>query len=169
MKPTATPDELRAVMAYNPDTGVLTWIARTAARIAIGDSAGTVNGSGYLQFQFKGRQYQAHRVAWLLKTGEWPSKEIDHANGIRTDNRWCNLRQATDAQNVRNSGARSTNKLGIKGVRYHPKDKRFHARITHEGIRIYLGAFATPDEASEAYKAAARRLHGEFFNSTGRS
>lgn len=58
----------------------------------------------------------AHRCAWLLEKGSEPPETIDHINGIRDDNRICNLRAASFAENVRNTVPKKNNKTGFKGV-----------------------------------------------------
>jgi hypothetical protein len=86
---------------------------------------------------------------------------VDHVNNDSKDNRKCNLRAGTHAQNMRNSKIQKNNKLGVKGVRWREERKKFEASIWH-GKSIFLGLFNTREEAALAYNEAAKRLFGEF-------
>lgn len=104
----------------------------------------------------KQRSIQMHREVLGASVGV----QVDHINCDTLDNRRSNLRLATNAQNVMNSGVRCDNKSGFKGV---TKDRdRWSARITLSGKTMRLGSFRTPEEAHAAYCAAAKALHGEF-------
>ena len=155
-----TKSELKRVLYYNPDTGVFLAKVQTSRR-QIGDVAGSLKQSGYRVISVNGHSHYAHRLAFLYMTGEFPPKEVDHINGDKGDNRWCNLRLANHAENIRNSGVRPNNKLGLKGV-YRSLNGRYRARIKTNGKTTHLGYFDTPEEAHEAYKEAAQELHGDF-------
>ncbi len=116
---------------------------------------------GYLETSFMSKDPLVHTLAWVLMEGEFPVNQIDHKNQIKDDNRWENLRPATNAQNQYNIGARSSNKSGYKGVTRKTKF-RWTASIRVNGNRISLGAFDTAEEAALAYNEAALKLHGEF-------
>lgn len=90
----------------------------------------------------------------------YPQEMVDHINGDPFDNRRANLRFASHAQNMRNRKLQKNNLLKVKGVQK-SRDK-FRARIRHAGVVYNLGVFQTIEEAAEAYKAAAKKLHGEF-------
>ena len=158
---TLTQKRLKELLEYNPDTGAWTWCVRTSYRVRIGQFAGCVSSYGYLVIRIDDVLYGAHRLAWLWMTGEWP-KEIDHINGLRLDNRWCNLRLANRSQNVANTLTRKSNKSGFKGVTWYPSLRKWSAQITHEKKKIHLGYFDVPEIAHVAYLAAAKRLFGEF-------
>lgn len=87
---------------------------------------------------------------------------VDHKDGNRMNNTRSNLRLATYAQNIQNSRKLDKNKTGFKGVCYRAKDKRYEASIMANGVWKYLGRYSTPEEAHEAYKQAAKELHGDF-------
>lgn len=87
-------------------------------------------------------------------------KIVDHVNRNRIDNRRANLRICTVSQNGVNSGPRSHNRLGVKGVQKHRN--RFQTKITINGRRKFLGTFATAEEASEFFELASALVHGEF-------
>lgn len=93
---------------------------------------------------------------------------VDHKNGDGLDNRRKNLRIATIAENGRNRGKQKNNKSGYKGVSRSiiPNSLRirWRAQIQHKGKEIHIGMFDTPEEAHEAYKKYAKKLHGEFAN-----
>ena len=108
-----------------------------------------------------GRSYYVHRLIFLINHGYLPS-QIDHANGDTLDNRICNLRAASNAQNQRNKGAMPKNQVGLKGVSYKKDMHLYRAQISANGKGYHLGYFSTPSKAHEAYKQAAKRLHGEF-------
>lgn len=89
-------------------------------------------------------------------------RQCDHRNGNRLDNRRANLRPATLIQNHANAPMRRTNTSGYKGVRLHKFSGLWHARITLNYREISLGYFKTPEAADAAYRATAKRIHGEF-------
>jgi len=154
-----TADRVREVLRYDANTGVFTWLVSVGC-VKVGDIAGSGDGDGYVAIMIDGRHYKAHRLAWLYVTGELPSLQIDHANGTRDDNRWANLREATQSQNLANSSRRSDNTSGFKGVGQ--RRGRWRAQIRKDGRRIHLGTFSTPEAAHAAYLKAANDHHGEF-------
>ena len=145
-----------ADLDYNPLTGIFTWRVKVNSRAKAGAVAGSQS-RGYWVIRVAGKLHGAHRLAWFFVYGEWP-KQIDHINGIQSDNRIANLRLATNAQNAQNSRCR--NRAGFKGVS--PKKGKWRATIKHDGRSIQIGTFASPEEAHAAYVAASRRLFGEF-------
>lgn len=171
-----TQERLCELLDYDAETGQFIWLKRQEisreekrwnARYA-GKTAGCINAKGYRDIGIDDRLYQAHRLAWLYVYGEWPASFIDHINGDRADNRIANLRQASNAENMRNRGANKNNASGRKGVTWHKRKRKWHAQIGVSAKRISLGCFDCPDEASRAYNAAAVRLHGEFANTGDR-
>lgn len=149
-------EQLQAVLAYDPETGVFTRNGKTAGGIH------RPRNVTYRKISVHGHQYLAHRLAWLYVYGVWPSGEVDHINGDGTDNRISNLRDATRAQNATNAPAQKSNKLGLRGVHFHPGAGRYRAQICKNLKIRHLGYFDSPEEAHEAYLAAAREVHGEF-------
>src|SRR5687768_770720 len=108
-----TAEKLRELMDYNPDTGVFLYRKRRGRRSA-GLEAGSIV-KGYRLISL-GKQYSAHRLAWLYVYGEWPAGDLDHINCVRDDNRIANLREATDSQNNANRTLAPKNSSGFKGV-----------------------------------------------------
>lgn len=89
-----------------------------------------------------------------------PGAQVDHINGVRFDNRRCNLRVATQAQNNANAGLRSDSTSGFKGVSR--QGDKWRAYIRRDGRQVYLGQFDTAVEAARVYDAAAAAVFGEF-------
>ena len=92
---------------------------------------------------------------------------VDHKNRNGLDNRRFNLRPATPQQNAVNSGLRSDNKSGFKGVSYAVRHKKWLAKTSakEDGktIYYYIGLFDSPEEAHAAYLAKKAQIHGEGF------
>lgn len=156
-----TAERLRELLHYNPETGVFTWLeARRCGRT--GKNAGTLKPNGYVEIEIEQRSYKAHRLAFLYMTGEWPDADVDHKNRRRADNRWTELRPASRAENLANSGPRRNNTSGFKGVSKRADTGRWRAQFRVGGKSVALGSFDTPEEAHQAYMAAAREHFGEF-------
>ncbi len=150
-------------LAYDPASGAFAWKKKTCRRIMIGDVAGTINGRGYIAIRIDGTIYLAHRLAWFYMTGAWPANDVDHRDTVRTNNQWANLREATQAQNLRNSRQHSDSKSPFKGVtRANQPGEAWCARIWVGGRMVNLGTFATPEDASAAYERTAIEHFGEF-------
>lgn len=155
---------LRELLDYDPESGEFTWRVSEGKRIKVGDKSGCPNWRGDVRIKIRGRFYLAHRLAWLHVHGEWPPHEIDHINGVRTDNRIANLRQATHQQNSCNKRRFSNNTSGVKGVTWHRHKQKWQAQIQSHGKNTYLGSFDRIEDAAEAYKRAAVTRHGAFVN-----
>lgn len=173
-KPLPSQEALRQLLDYDPETGALTWRERAesmfssakdhglAAKRWNGKNCGRLalnidHGNGYLRGDIWGERFYAHRVVWKMMTGEEPLF-IDHINGIRSDNRFCNLRVVTREENSRNAAKPSTNTSGEIGVSLRRDTGKWLSYIGDGKERIRIGEFATRDDAVAARKAAERRL-----------
>lgn len=149
----STNRELADRLDYNPETGVFLW--KNGPRK--GREAGWVRRDGYLEIHLD-KSYLAHRLAWLFVHGSFPPDQIDHINGVKTDNRIANLRAASHRENQQNKRrANATNSTGVLGANRY--GKKFHAQISVNNRNLHIGYFDTPEEAHEAYVQAKRRLH----------
>jgi hypothetical protein len=157
-----TQEQLKEILQYNSETGIFTWIKRTSIRITIGKIAGSLTNRGYSCIRINGKIYLSHRLAWLYVYGYFP-KLIDHINLDRKDNRIVNLREATQSENMRNSGLKRTNQHGFKGVSLDKRDMVWFARARINYKVIHLGRFKTKEEAAKAYDDFAKTHHGEFY------
>lgn len=155
------PVRLRELFDYNAETGALTWRISQSSRSVVGAVAGTINKHhGRRLVCVDGLQHYAHRVAWTHFHGAVPDGEIDHINGIPSDNRISNLRVVdgqTNAENKRNP--RSDKKHGRSLGAYPSYGGRWRAQIVVKGKAIHLGCFATEEMAYQAYLDAKRRMH----------
>lgn len=90
--------------------------------------------------------------------------EVDHVNHNRLDNRRCNLRLCTAAENRRNATKSKNNTSGYRGVSYHIRTGRWVAQIKVSYRNNHIGSYASAKEAAQAYDAKARELFGDFAN-----
>jgi hypothetical protein len=166
---------VRSRLRYEAETGLLywlpipsltrhdkTWNARHADKVA-----GYTDHRGYVFVRLMGTLYLAHRLAWLLHYGAWPSLDVDHENRVASDNRIANLRLATISENCRNTTIRSNNTSGFKGVHMDSKSGKWTTLISIDGRVTYVGQYETAEIAAEAYRLAASEHYGDFA-STGR-
>lgn len=158
---------VRERLAYDPDTGALTWLHNPSMPSAwngrwAGKQAGAVDGTGTRKISIDAKAYLAHRIAWLHSYGSWPAEQIDHINRDRSDNRLINLRAATCAENLRNTQVRRDSSTGAKGV--FVSGARYYARCRNaDGKLVYLGTYPTIEAAKAVRDEFAAREHGEFF------
>ena len=160
-----TIERLREVLDYDPETGDLVWKKRTSYRNTVGKIAGYVAGRGQIQVRIDGHLYYAHRLIWFHVNGSWPPYGIDHKDCNPSNNRWDNLRLASQRQNSMNRRIQKNNKSGFKGVSLHRgyKYPKWTARLTlSDGTYKHLGMFDSPESAAEVYATAVERFHGEW-------
>lgn len=162
--------DLCARLDYNLDTGALVWknvgpdygkFWRRFNKLWANRDAGHIDAHGYRVVRWGNTQMYAHRMIWAMMTGEWPSLQIDHANGCRSDNRWINLRLATHNQNMANLKALG-GKSRYSGVTLLDGAKPWVARVTKDGVRHYAGRHRCETAAAVARDRLAQKLHGEF-------
>ncbi|WP_097303850.1 HNH endonuclease [Pseudomonas chlororaphis] len=158
-----TPDRLKELLHYDPETGLFTHIIARGPCPA-GSIAGCINAIGYVRICLDYIDYTAHRLAWLYVHGVMPPEQIDHRNGRRDDNRICNLRLADNSQNNQNRPLQGNNTSGYKGVSLHKKSGLWFAYAQAKGSRYSAGYHKTPEAASAASTALRLKLHGEFVN-----
>jgi len=135
-------------------------VAKTNSKFRkIGVIVGSLNSNGYLVASVKSKIYRIHRLVFLWHYGFMP-KQIDHMNGVRSDNRIENLRQATSAQN--NQNRKPMGSSGIKGVVWHKKSSKWVASVCINKKSVHIGSFANKEDAAQAATKARKELHGEF-------
>lgn len=130
-----------------------------------GTEAGTpvwdATGKTYWVVSIAKHPYRRSHIIFAIAHGRWPHNQIDHINGISTDDRISNLREATVTQNAWNHKHRTRRIKLPMGVR-NLKSGKYEARITCNKTTHYLGSFTTPEEASAVYQAARKEFFGEF-------
>lgn len=177
---------LNSVLNYDPETGNLFWKIRPRQHFKTDgghsrfnrEHAGQI--AGHKHFDKNGRPTAvvivitiggnmrcilAHRIAYSLMGVDIPGGLIvDHHNLDPFDNRWVNLRIATEGQNMANRPAGRRKRDDHAGL---PKGvtrwgKRFKTQIALGGKKRHVGVYSTPEEAGAAYMEEARKAVGEF-------
>lgn len=171
-KPLVSPQQVRQWISYDPESGLLYWRERSpdsfphsetktkesrakrwntmyAGRLALNAD----DGQGYRVGKISGRCVTAHRVAWAIYYGKWPTI-IDHINRNRSDNRISNLREVTAVENARNTKVYETNKTGFAGTSYCTTRGKYNASIKVHGVHKNLGQYETLQEAVAVRRAA---------------
>jgi len=172
INPMITPELLRQLLRYEPDTGKLFWLPRNVGMFTDGahsaahnaalwksrfegkEALKTINCDGYRHGNLCGHTLRAHRVAWAIFYGKWPDR-TDHINGVRADNRIVNLRDVTNQENMRNQKKRKNNTSGATGVSWDKEHNRWLVQIMVEsGKNKKVGRFDDFGEAVAARKSA---------------
>lgn len=156
-----------AILQYQPESGrfffrrkkELTkrdheWNARYA-----GKETGRAKQGKRAEIYINGQCVKAHRCAFVCMTGRFPSrKTVDHISGDPSDNRWVNLREATDSENQCNKRVNRSN-IGIKGIRY--TGPSWVVDISCSGKR-YRKSFRDFDLCLQHYAEMAPKIQGPY-------
>lgn len=172
---------LRQILEYDSDTGFLTWKrraedtflprdGRTPSHMANAWNAAnsgrqaftSVAKNKYLRGAVNGVTFYAHRIAWAMHHGQWPEHDIDHINGVRNDNRICNLRSVNRKDNMQNRAISSNNTSGTMGVSYSRRHNLWCVTIGGH----HVGWFSCKENAVVARKDAELKL--EYHANHGR-
>lgn len=166
-------ETLRQLLDYNPETGKLFWRDRPPEMFAYtgrqsqvqsskawnarfsGKEAFANNHEGYLQGKIFSKIFLAHRVIFAVVHDRWPNNEIDHINGVGTDNRISNIREVDHNINCQNRPMTCLNTSGIVGVTWAETNQKWTAQIKINRKNIYLGQFNKIEDAITARKAAS--------------
>jgi hypothetical protein len=160
-----SPEYLRKRLRYEPETGKLFWLycdempREWQTRYSGHEAFTTVGGNGYCTGSVNKVTLYAHRVIWVLHSGEWPDGQIDHINGTRTDNRIKNLRVVSNEENSRNSAMSARNTSGVVGVSWSKKRGMWRSEVVVNKATIILGYFNAIEDAA-AIRADASRKYG---------
>lgn len=166
-----SPELLRKLLRYEPDTGKLYWRKRTSDMFVDGERSAEssckawnnrfANTEAFTSFRVEyprgtifNRTYSAHRVIWAICNGVWPLDQIDHINGIKDDNRIENLRSVSRSENQKNRKLTKTNKSGAMGVCWHKAGGKWRAEIKVNNITKHIGYFDNKSDAISARKDA---------------
>lgn len=167
--PNPYPKEMAARFVYQPETGDLFW--KVAGKEYFSDAvaqkkwntryAGTKAGhkrkDGRIVVSYNGMKLSAHRVAYCIHYGRWPSGEVDHINGDPSDNKISNLRDVDRQGNMRNVKRSAKNSSGRTGVRQY-RNGKWHAYIYLNRKMKHLGFFDNVGDAVKARALAEKRL-----------
>lgn len=139
------------MFSYDPLDGTLTRKITISSRAMAGMQIAAVNTRGYITVRFEDKPQYAHRLIWLMQTGDWPTLDIDHINGIPGDNRWENLRHVSRSVNLQN-------KVTESGVYWAHRDKVWVACIQVNGKKMHIGQHKNKAVAEMMYKIRKAKL-----------
>ena len=161
---TLTQEAVKALFEYRD--GDLHWKERTMScgrpSVLNGQKVGCPNGSGYLTMVHNKRKYYLHQLVFLMHYGYIPAN-IDHIDGIGTNNKIENLRPASVFENMCNTKINTANTSGFKGVHFNKQKRKWQAKLLVRKQQI-ARMFETKDLAVEFMELFREMAHGQFAN-----
>lgn len=156
-----TQDQLREMFDYDQNIGLLICKKRLGSRSIVGAEVGWEDG-GYKNVKLAGKNYRQHRVIWKWMTGKDPENKIDHKDTNRLNNKWNNLREASNEQNGFNKPLQVNNTSGIKGLSI-DQNGYYYCQVSAYGISKQ-NRFADLDLAIEWLDKTRKQLHQQYAN-----
>lgn len=141
-------EKIKQFFSYNEETGDLLWKEPGIGR-PTHKRAGSIFGNGYRYVKVDGVKVKTAHCIWVLKKGRLPYGVVDHIDRNPLNEKWNNLRDVSQADNIRNGKIRKDNNTGVKGVKLMP-----HGRYWVRKNGKNVGTFATLEEAKVAYDRA---------------
>jgi hypothetical protein len=167
-----TAADIITLLAYNKENGEFRWLPRELVagkspkmiaewnRRNAGNLVCTkIDHYGYATISLYRKRYTAHRIAWAIIHERWPEGEIDHINGVKSDNRYANLRCVNRSESMRNMPIKRTNTSGANGVSMDKKTGKWRVNIRANGRLLHLGSFVSFADAVRA-RSLANMEHG---------
>lgn len=162
-----TIERLKELLSYNPTTGELIHNFSRGGRRK-GSSAGCRRKDGYVMIRLDNVLYLRHRLVWLFHTGIFPDLFIDHINRIPGDDRFENLRQSTQSENLCNTKMQTNNTSGHRGVSWHKEKSKWRAYGDGGKQKFkHLGYFINLEDAVGAAVNYRVNTQGDFYNPHG--
>ncbi len=152
-----TQSELKKIIHYDSETGIITRIKKRGGRTKSGVKAGWIDKHGYtsyIRITINKTTYRAHRLIWLYMTGDFPKNQIDHKDGDGLNNKWSNIQDVTIEENYKNKRIYKNNKSGHTGVCWLRRSRRWLATICVNGKTTELGTFVDINDAIEVRSRA---------------
>lgn len=137
---------VQELLKYDEETGHLYWKFPMRGKAKFGQPAGTIGGNGYKYISVDGNRIKNTHAIWIIKKGRFPFGVIDHINRDCLDERWENLRDIEQADNIRNGKIRKDNNTGSKGITLQ-KNGRYKTRKDGK----HIGVFDSLEEAKAVY------------------
>jgi hypothetical protein len=172
-----SPEMLRKLLRYEPETGFLFWLPREHeffksdrdcmawnTRFCEKQAFCHTKALGYQEGVVMWNRLYAHRVIWAMQTGTWPENQIDHIDNDPSNNKWVNLRAATRAENSCNKTKKKNSTSKYLGVYLYRDKKTWIAKASKNNKNIHIGYFKSEEDAARAYDLRAKQVHGEFAN-----
>lgn len=154
-------DYIKEQLRYDADTGLFWWNYAKVHR-NLDKPVGSNHNQGYklvcIRFNGKKNYYLLHRLAWFMFYGVWPEDQIDHTNGIRSDNRIVNLREVSNGQNQQNSISKKGSSSQYKGICWYKPYEKWMVRLPNK----FLGYFNCEIEAAKVYDKHATEMFGKY-------
>lgn len=150
-----TQTNLLTIFTYDEVSGALTHRYTTVSGFQ-GELATFDHQRGYLSVCIGKKQYLAHRIIYLMKTGKWPN-HVDHINHIKKDNSWVNLRNVSQETNNRNMPQQGNSSTGVVGVSLHKPTGKYRAYVSVKSKAKHLGLFDSISDAKIAREAANKQ------------
>ena len=121
---------------------------------------GSINSKGYIKFKINSKSFSIHRIVYKAFNPDWdmddPKQQIDHINRVRDDNRICNLRIVSNAENQQNQK--------MKGYHYCNSYNCWRSQLTING-KQYVKHCDTEEEAIQTTHEL-RLKHFPFYERT---
>lgn len=147
--PKITQRQLKEILSYDPETGIFTR-KKSSTPKPLRLQVGSIDSNGYTVICVKSKRYKAHRLAWLYMHGYFPENVIDHMDRNPSNNAISNLREVSQACNLRNCKISKSNKSGVTGVCFVRTRGYYNAQITNNSKRTTLGNFKSKVDAIKA-------------------
>ncbi|MFC4924551.1 HNH endonuclease [Delftia deserti] len=164
-RPHVTPEYVRDVLDYNPETGEMLWKVKVAMRTVVGERAGSVSSLGSRVVKLKNLTFQCKRVAWMHYYGEEPSEKIRLRNNDQNDLSIKNLVLHSAYFHERNHDQTSDGDISAERLRrlfhYDPETGIFTRKFC--GTRGRIGTKAGGLHTSQGKRYRSINIDGRFF------